>query len=171
MFYGTTGPGSVMHLVAEVLKRDAGIKMDHVPFRGAAPLVQELLSGRIQLGGDQISTSLGHMRGGRAAWARDAVADAHRAAAGPADRARAGLSQHGAVRLERLLRAREDAAGGRRGIQAEMAKAARDPDVKRRLGEVGAEVMGSTQEELAEVLRDAGRGGEPAGGGTEAGGA
>ena len=36
LFYGSTGPGSIMHLVGEVLKRDAGIKMDHVPFRGAA---------------------------------------------------------------------------------------------------------------------------------------
>ena len=64
VFYGSTGPGSVMHLSGETLKRDSGIKMDHVPFRGAAPLVQELLSGRIQLGGDQISTSLAHVRGG-----------------------------------------------------------------------------------------------------------
>ena len=64
VFYGSTGPGSVMHLLGETLKRDTGIKMEHVPFRGAAPLVQELLTGRIQLGGDQISTSLGHMRGG-----------------------------------------------------------------------------------------------------------
>ena len=39
-------------------------------------------------------------------------------------------------------------------IQAEMAKAARDPEVKRRLAEVGAEVMGSTPEELGKVLRD-----------------
>src|SRR5688500_6418219 len=48
LFYGSTGPGSIMHLMGEVLKRDAGIKMDHVPFRGAAPLVTEMLSGRIQ---------------------------------------------------------------------------------------------------------------------------
>ena len=37
MFYGSTGPGSTMNLVAEIFKRDAGIKLDHVPFRGAAP--------------------------------------------------------------------------------------------------------------------------------------
>ena len=48
-------------------------------------------------------------------------------------------------------------------IQAEMAKAARDPDVKRRLAEVGAEVMGSTQEELAQGAARPGRGGEAAG--------
>src|SRR5215210_6866936 len=94
LFYGTTGPGSVIHLAAEVLKRDAGIKMEHVPFRGAAPLVQELLSGRIHLGGDQLSTSLGHIPLRQSARSRDAVADAHRAAARVADGARARVSQH-----------------------------------------------------------------------------
>jgi tripartite-type tricarboxylate transporter receptor subunit TctC len=64
MFYGSTGPGSIMNLAGEVLKRDAGISMEHVPFRGAAPLVQELVAGRIQFGGDQLSTALGHVRSG-----------------------------------------------------------------------------------------------------------
>jgi tripartite-type tricarboxylate transporter receptor subunit TctC len=154
VFYGTTGPGSVIHLVAEVLKRDAGIKMDHVPFRGAAPLVQELLSGRIHLGGDQLSTSLGHMRSGNL-------------------RGLATLSPKRTVPMPDLPTVREQGYPnmelfGWNGffapaktppaivatIQVEMAKAARDPDVKRRLADVGAEVMGSTQEELGAVLRE-----------------
>lgn len=154
VFYGSTGPGSVMHLSGETLKRDSGIKMEHVPFRGAAPLVQELLSGRIQLGGDQISTSLAHVRGG-------------------ALRAVATLSPKRTEALPDLPTVREQGFPnmelfGWNGffapaktppaavavIQAEMAKAARDPEVRRRLGDVGAEVMGSTQEELAKVLRD-----------------
>jgi tripartite-type tricarboxylate transporter receptor subunit TctC len=154
VFYGSTGPGSVMHLSGETLKRDSGIKMDHVPFRGAAPLVQELLSGRIQLGGDQISTSLAHVRGG-------------------ALRAIATLSPKRTEALPDLPTVREQGFPnmelfGWNGffapartppasvaiIQAEMAKAARDPEVRRRLGDVGAEVMGSTQEELGKVLRD-----------------
>ncbi len=63
-FYGSTGPGSTMNLVGEVLKRDGRFPMDHVPFRGAAPLVQDMLAGRIQFGGDQLSSSLTHIRGG-----------------------------------------------------------------------------------------------------------
>ena len=62
LFYGSTGPGSILHLMGEVLKRDTGIKMDHVPFRGAAPLVTELIAGRIQFGGDQLSSSLERVR-------------------------------------------------------------------------------------------------------------
>jgi tripartite-type tricarboxylate transporter receptor subunit TctC len=63
-FYGSTGPGSTMNLGGEVLKRDARIRMEHVPFRGAAPLVQEMLAGRIQFGGDQLSSSLARIRAG-----------------------------------------------------------------------------------------------------------
>ena len=154
VFYGSTGPGSVMHLSGETLKRDSGIKMDHVPFRGAAPLVQELLSGRIQFGGDQISTSLAHVRGGSL-------------------RALATLSPKRTEALPDLPTVREQGFPNMElfgwngffapaktppavvaAIQAEMAKAARDPEVRRRLGDVGAEVMGSTPEELGKVLRD-----------------
>lgn len=63
-FYGSTGPGSTMHMIGEVLKRDGGFQMDHIPFRGAAPLVQDLLAGRVVFGGDQLSSSLQHIRGG-----------------------------------------------------------------------------------------------------------
>jgi len=62
--FGSTGPGSAMHVLGEAFKRAAGVDMQHVPFRGAAPLKQELLSGRIQIGGDQLSTSLAEIRAG-----------------------------------------------------------------------------------------------------------
>jgi len=61
-FYGSTGPGSTANLVIEVLKRDGNFQMEHVPFRGAAPLVQDMLAGRIALGTDQLSTALPHIR-------------------------------------------------------------------------------------------------------------
>jgi tripartite-type tricarboxylate transporter receptor subunit TctC len=64
LFYGSTGPGSTMNLVGEILKRDAGFRMEHVPFRGAAPLVQDMLAGRIHFGGDQLPSSIGHIRSG-----------------------------------------------------------------------------------------------------------
>ena len=171
VFYGTTGPGSVMHLSAETLKRDTGIKMDHVPFRGAAPLVQELLTGRIQLGGDQISTSLGHVRGG----ALTAIAT---------------LSPTRTIPLPDLQTVREQGFPNMElfgwngffapaktppaivaAIQAEMAKAARDPDVKRRLAEVGRRRDGLDAGGARQGAARSGRGGAPAGGGAEAGGA
>ena len=63
--YGSTGPGSVMHVLGETFKRDAKVDMVHIAFKGAAPLKQEVLSGRIQVGGDQLSSSLAEIRDGK----------------------------------------------------------------------------------------------------------
>src|SRR5918993_2027123 len=62
--YGSTGPGSVMHVLGETFKRDAKVDMAHIAFKGAAPLKQEVLSGRVQIGGDQLSSSLAEIRAG-----------------------------------------------------------------------------------------------------------
>jgi tripartite-type tricarboxylate transporter receptor subunit TctC len=62
--YGSTGPGSAMHVFGEALNRDAKVQMTHVPFKGAAPLKQELIAGRIHFGGDQLSSSLANVRKG-----------------------------------------------------------------------------------------------------------
>ena len=53
-----------MHVLGEALKIDGKIDMTHIPYKGAAPLKQELLAGRIQIGGDQLSTSLAEVRKG-----------------------------------------------------------------------------------------------------------
>ena len=62
--YGSTGPGSVMHVIGETFKRDAKVDMAHIAFKGAAPLKQDVLSGRVQIGGDQLSSSLAEIRAG-----------------------------------------------------------------------------------------------------------
>ena len=63
--YGSTGPGSTMHVLGEALSRAAGVEMTHVPFKGAAPLKQELIAGRLHLGGDQLSSSLADIKAGK----------------------------------------------------------------------------------------------------------
>ena len=63
--YGSTGPGSAMHVFGESLKREGKFDMAHIAYKGAAPLKLELISGRIQFGGDQLSTSLQEIRNGQ----------------------------------------------------------------------------------------------------------
>jgi tripartite-type tricarboxylate transporter receptor subunit TctC len=63
--YGSTGPGSTMHVLGEALGRAASVEMTHVPFKGAAPMKQELIAGRIHLGGDQLSSSLADIKAGK----------------------------------------------------------------------------------------------------------
>jgi tripartite-type tricarboxylate transporter receptor subunit TctC len=152
LFYGSTGPGSIMNLMGEVLKRDANIKMDHVPFRGAAPLVTEMLSGRIQFGGDQLSSSLQHVRTG----ALKAMAVATPSAAMPQVPTVRSL---GFPNLELqgwngflAPKGTPDAIVAR--LNQEIAAAAKHPDVQKRMTDVGAEPSGSSQAEMRQMLRE-----------------
>src|SRR4051812_18826008 len=63
--YGSTGPGSFMHVMGEALRKETGVEMTHVPFKGAAPLKQELIAGRLNVGGDQLSSSLADIKAGK----------------------------------------------------------------------------------------------------------
>lgn len=47
--YGSAGNGSVNHLVGEMFNSSAGVKLTHVPYRGAAPAMQDLMGGQINL--------------------------------------------------------------------------------------------------------------------------
>lgn len=47
--YGSVGPGSSAHLVTELLAQQAGFKLSHVPYKGSAPALNDLLGGRIDL--------------------------------------------------------------------------------------------------------------------------
>jgi tripartite-type tricarboxylate transporter receptor subunit TctC len=151
VFYGSTGPGSILHLMGEVLKRDAGIKMDHVPFRGAAPLVTELLSGRIQFGGDQLSSSLERVRTGQL----KALAVATKSVALPNVPT---VRELGFPNLELqgwngflAPKGTPEAVVAR--LQKEIAAAVKHPDVQKRMVDVGAEPSGSSSAEMRDMLR------------------
>lgn len=153
LFYGSTGPGSVMNLIGELLKRDAAIKMDHVPFRGAAPLVQELLSGRIQLGGDQLSTSLQHARAG--ALTPIAVHGEKRSPALPDVPT---VRELGFPSLELQGWNGFFAPAGTppdivAKLNMEIAAAAKREDIARKMIDVGAEPSGSSQAEMRDMLK------------------
>lgn len=80
--YGSTGNGSASHLAAELFKVKTGIAVQHVPFRGAAPMLQELLAGRLDFAFATLPTVVGQIDGGELKAL--AVASAHRAARLPA---------------------------------------------------------------------------------------
>jgi tripartite-type tricarboxylate transporter receptor subunit TctC len=50
MTYGSPGAGSPMHIAAEMLNKDAGVKMTHVPYRGVAPVVTDTIGGQVNIG-------------------------------------------------------------------------------------------------------------------------
>jgi len=62
---GSSGAGTSLHMTGELLKLEAGIDMTHVPFRGAGPMLQEVIAGRIEVAVDNLPSVIGHLRDGR----------------------------------------------------------------------------------------------------------
>jgi tripartite-type tricarboxylate transporter receptor subunit TctC len=63
--YASQGNGSSGHLVAEQFKQMTGIDMVHVPYRGAAPAVQDLVAGHVQVMFDSVTLQMPHLASGR----------------------------------------------------------------------------------------------------------
>ena len=63
MQYGSAGAGSGLHICAVLLNQAMGTNITHVPYRGSALAVQDLIAGRIDFMADQISTALPQIRG------------------------------------------------------------------------------------------------------------
>jgi tripartite-type tricarboxylate transporter receptor subunit TctC len=59
------GSGTGPHMASELFKLMAGITMTHVPYRGSAPMLNDLIGGQVQFAFDAISGSIGHIRSGR----------------------------------------------------------------------------------------------------------
>jgi len=65
IFYATSGPGTIGHLATEMLNTAAGIKLVHVPYKGAGPAIVDLLAGYVQLQFASMPLLYGHVRSGR----------------------------------------------------------------------------------------------------------
>lgn len=63
--YGSPGVGSTGHLSAEIFKRAVGIEMAHVPYRGSAPALNDLVGGAVDLIFENIPACIGLVRGGQ----------------------------------------------------------------------------------------------------------
>ena len=151
--YGSTGPGSTMHVLGEALARAAGVEMTHVPFKGAAPLKQELLAGRIHLGGDQLSSSLADIKAGKL-----------KALATSASRRIAELPDVPTVRELGYPMLEADGWNGffapaktprevLERLNREFATAVKHPDVAKRMREMAAEPVGSSGAEQEAIFK------------------
>jgi len=63
--FGSAGGGSITHLAGELLKSEARIDLVHVPYKGAAPAVNDLVGGQVQMGIFDVPILLGHIRSGK----------------------------------------------------------------------------------------------------------
>jgi tripartite-type tricarboxylate transporter receptor subunit TctC len=63
--YGSSGIGTALHLAGELVKQRAGLFMVHIPYRGVAPLTNDLIGGVLEFGVFVLSSGLPHVRSGK----------------------------------------------------------------------------------------------------------
>jgi tripartite-type tricarboxylate transporter receptor subunit TctC len=63
--FGSTSPGGSPHMSGELLKTMTGIDIIHVPYKGAGPMLSNLLGGQLEMGFDNLPSSIGHIRTGK----------------------------------------------------------------------------------------------------------
>lgn len=152
--YYSSGIGSIQHLAGEQFKLKAGVDMVHVPYRGSAPAIADMLGGTVTMGFDPTSATLGFIQGGKLKVL--AVAAPTRATALPnvpttAEAGYPGVEMatwYGLLAPPNTPRPIVDT--WNRDVRRVLAM----PDVAQRIAAVGAEARGGTPESFETFLRD-----------------
>lgn len=151
--YGSAGNGNTSHLGAEMLQAQAGIKMEHIPYKGSGPVVVALLGGEIDVMFDSFATSYPQVKAGKFK------------ALGIASAKRSPLLSEVACIAESLPNFAMDGwygiiapAGTPKAVidklNRTMNESVRDPKVKAQLNASGYEVVGTTAQQYAKVIDD-----------------
>jgi tripartite-type tricarboxylate transporter receptor subunit TctC len=151
--YSSSGPGGAPHLAMELFKRRAGIDLQHVPYKGSGPGMNDLIGGRVMLTMDSLVQSLPHIRAGRLKAL--AVPGPRRAALLPQvpTIAESGLAGYALTNWFGLV----VPAGTPRPIQLQLngdvLRVLKQEDLRKRIADLGADVVGNSAEEFAAAMR------------------
>lgn len=152
LHFGSGGIGTGLHMAGELLNVAAGIKMVHVPYKGAAPSMTAMMGGEVDAMFNGVSSALPHVKAGRIRAL--AVSTAKRSPLFPElpTVAESGLKYEtgGWYGLVAPARTPKTITGK---VQASLHKALNTPDMKQRLAAQGIEGIASTPEQLSKHLR------------------
>jgi tripartite-type tricarboxylate transporter receptor subunit TctC len=152
--YATSGPGGTGHMATELFSRQVGIRMLHVPYKGNAQAIVDVIGGQVMLMFDQVSTSEPHVKAGKLRGL--AVTSLVRSPLFPdlptVDEA--GARGYEDITFNGLMAPAGTPREFRARIQQEIAKAVRMPAVRDRFLQRGVELKASaTPEEFAGIVK------------------
>ncbi len=151
--YASSGNGAIPHLAGELFQLSQGVKLQHVPYKGAPLAMSDLLAGRVQLMFDNLPTVLAHIRSGKLRAL--AIAGPKRARALPdlPTMGEAGVqgAEVGSWFGVLAAGATSDSIGG--ALSREIARAIQSDDAKARIEAMGAEPAYLPAEEFAKLIR------------------
>jgi len=153
LFFGSSGSGTSIHLSGELFNTLAGVKMQHIPYKGRAEAIPDLMGGRIQMIFDNMPSALPLVQEGKIKAI--AVTSAHRSPAAPniPTIAESGLPGFEATSWFALLGSPGIPRDVQMRINAETLKVMAMPDVKDKLAKLGLDPNPGSPEALASVIQ------------------
>ncbi len=151
--FGSGGVGSTPHLSAELFKSATGIDAVHVPYKGGAPALNDLVGGQLSFMIENVPGTMPFVRSGKLRAL--AITSAQRSPLEPAlpTMAEAGVPGYEVVGWNGYFAVAGTPPEIVARLQAEVGKVLRLPEVREHLAALGAEPVGSTREEFAGFLR------------------
>jgi tripartite-type tricarboxylate transporter receptor subunit TctC len=151
--YGSAGPGNQSHLAAEMLGQAANVKLLHVPYKGEAPAIADLLGGQIDFIFGTMPALLPHVRSGK--MRALVVAQPQRSAATPdvPTTREAGFPAVEVTGWTAIVAPTGTSPEIVRRLREEVAKILGQADVREFLAKQGAEPVGSTPEQFGAFIR------------------
>jgi len=152
--YSSSGNGGGVHLSAELFKSLAGVEITHVPYKGSAPAMADLLGGQVQLMFSDAPTALPHMRAGKLKAL--GVGSPKRSALVPdvPTIAEAGLPGYESYSWTAFVLPAGTPKDVVAKLSADLGKVMNMPDLKERMLVAGAELQPGTPEEFARILKN-----------------
>ncbi|SOZ35658.1 Bug family tripartite tricarboxylate transporter substrate binding protein [Cupriavidus neocaledonicus] len=151
--YASSGNGTVVHLTTEAFKAQAGVFITHIPYRGTALAVPDLISGKVQVLFDSIVSGLPHVKDGKLKAL--AVTGARRSPLAPEipTISESGLPGFVSDTWFGIYGPKGMPADIVNRLNAEFNKAIQSPEVKERLAKLGAEPVGGTPAQFAAMVK------------------
>jgi tripartite-type tricarboxylate transporter receptor subunit TctC len=150
--YASFGPGSTAHLAGELFKAATGVSMIHVPYKGGAPALTDLMAGRVYMMFATMPSAFDHVRNGKLKAV--AVTGSRRSSVMPnvATVIESGLAGFEATNYYGAMFPAKTPAAIVARMNNEINASITAPEVVARLSQVGFEMMTSTTDEFARVL-------------------
>ena len=152
--FASPGNGTVAHLTAELFQKAAGVKTQHVPYKGAAQALTDVISGNVDLYMSSVPTLLGQIKQGKLRAL--AVTSAKRVDDLPDVPTinESGYKGFDAVTWFGLLAPAGTPKDVVAKLNAEFNKALQQPELRKKLGDEGADPGGGTPEQFAALIND-----------------
>jgi tripartite-type tricarboxylate transporter receptor subunit TctC len=151
--YATSGNGTVAHLATELFQREAGVKLTHIPYKGAAQGINDVIGGQVQLYMSSVPTLLGHIKNGKLrALAVTAPKRTDDLPQTPTV-AESGYKGFEAVTWFGLLGPAKLPASVLATANTELNKALNSPDLRKKLEDQGLNVTPGSPDEFGKLIR------------------